>query len=159
VLGGVSFDLTERLEGNLGLGVFRADPDDARLRGFTGLAASGRLIWHPRVRTMVTFDMFRGDVATVRAGAIGRIDTRVGLAVDQEVHHNLILRASAGIRDVHYRGIQRDQRYAIGDGQLSYLFSRYVSALIGVNYTHRGAERPEDRFHRWQTRIGGRLTF
>ncbi len=104
---------------------------------------------------MVTFNMFRGDVATVRAGAIGRIDTRVGLAVDQEARHNLILHASAGIRNVHYRGIERDQRYAIGEGEVRYLFSRYVSMFVGVNYTHRGAQRPEDRFHRWQTQLGG----
>lgn len=158
-LAGVSLDLTDRLQGNMGLGVFSANPDDPTLQKFTGLAASGRLNWHPRVRTSVTLDVFRGDVATVRAGAIGRVDTNVGLAVDQEARHNLILHAAVGIQEIHYRKINRDQHYLTGAGEARYLINRVYSIVLGANYTRRHAVVADERFNRWQTTLGVRAAF
>lgn len=159
-LAGLSFDITDRLQGNIGAGVFHADPDDARLHGFTGIAASGRLVWHPRVRTAITADVFRGDVATIRSGAIGRIDTRANLSIDQEARHNLILRASVGIDNIHYRGtINRDQRYLSATGEVRYLLSRYFTLVVNTTFTHRGADQQVDRFHRWQSQIGLRFAY
>ncbi len=159
VLGGVSFDLTDRLQGNMGLGVFAARPDDPTLQKFTGLAVNGRLNWHPRVRTLVTLNASRGDVATVRAGAIGRIDTNVGLAVDQEARHNLILHAAAGIQEIHYRNINRDQHYLTGTGEARYLINRVYSIVLSSNYTRRHAQVATDRFKRWETSLGARIAF
>lgn len=158
-LGGVLFDLTDRLQGNIGFGVFSANPDDPKLQNYTGLAASGRLNWHPRVRTNVSLDLSRGDVATIRAGAIGRIDTNVGIAVDQEARHNLILHGAVGIHEVHYRGINRDQHYLTGTGEARYLFNRVYSIVLRTNYTRRHAEFAQDRFNRWETTLGARAAF
>lgn len=160
VLGGISFDLADRLQGDLGVGVFRANPDDPSLRSFTGIAASGSLVWHPRTRTAVSLDVFRGDVATVRAGAIGRIDTRIALAIDQEARHNLLLRASIGLRNIHYRGtINRDQRFLTGQAEASYLVSRRLALVVGTAYTRRDADVRDDKFNHWQTTVGVRLTY
>lgn len=159
VLGGASFDLTDRLQGNMGLGVFSANPDDPTLQNYTGLAASGRLNWHPAVRTSVTLNVSRGDALTVRAGAIGRIDTDVGLAVDQEARHNLILHGAVGIQEIHYRKINRDQHYLTGTGEARYLFNRVYSIVLTTNYTRRHAEFAGDRFNRWQTSLGARVAF
>ncbi len=158
-LAGMSFDLTDRLQGNMGLGVFIVRPDDSRLDKYTGLAASGRLNWHPRVRTSVTLDVSRGDAATVRQGATGRTDTIVGLAIDQEARHNLILHGAVGIQEIHYRGINRDQHYLTGAGEARYLINRVYSIVLGANYTRRHAVVAAEHFNRWQTTLGVRAAF
>lgn len=159
-LAGLSFDIASKLQGNMGVGAFRSNPDDPTLKSFTGLAASGRLSWRPRVRTSIVLDVFRGDVATIRTGATGRIDTRVGLSVSQEVRHNLLLDVGAGIRNIHYRGtIDRNQRFKTLDAQLRYLLNRHWTAFIDGNYTHRGADAREDRFNRLRTMIGIRYAY
>ena len=159
-LAGLEFSLSGKLDGDLGVGVFHADPDDRRLRGFTGLGASGRLAWHPRERTDVTFDVFRGDVASVRIGATGRVDTRASVSIDQEARHNLLLHGAIGLRNIHYRGtIDRDQRYLTGEVEARYLLRRHVWLIVGSNYVHRGADFVDDRFHYWQTNLGIRLAY
>jgi len=157
---GLSFDITNRLQGNIGAGVFHADPDDRTLKGFTGIAASGRIVWHPAIRTTVVADIFRGDVATIRNGAIGRIDTRAGISIDQEARHNLILHGGVAIYNIHYRGsIDRDQRYVSGTAEARYLMNRYLTLILNSIYTHRGADQDPDRFHRWQSQLGIRFAY
>ncbi|HVF93166.1 MAG TPA: outer membrane beta-barrel protein, partial [Sphingomonas sp.] len=152
VLAGVAFDLADRLSGDLGVGAFRADPADPRLGSYDGLAYSGRISWRPRIRTAVLFQAFRGDVATIRSGALGRVDTRLSLALDQEAHHDLIVRSFVALRNVHYRGsIDRDQRYLTVGAGLRYLLNRHVSLLLDADWTRRGADQPNERLHRHQT--------
>ncbi|WP_157218496.1 outer membrane beta-barrel protein [Flavisphingomonas formosensis] len=160
VLGGISFDLADKLQGDIGLGAFRSNPDAPGVKSFTGLAANGRIVWRPRVRTAVIFEVFRGDVATIRAGSLGRIDTRIGLAIDQEVRHNLQLHGSVGLRDIHYRGAaDNDQRYVNGEIEMRYLFSRHWSLSLGTAYTKRTSPETSNRFDRWQTTLGLRLVY
>jgi hypothetical protein len=100
----------------------------------------------------VLFQAFRGDVATIRSGALGRVDTRLSLALDQEAHHDLIVRSFVALRNVHYRGsIDRDQRYLTVGAGLRYLLNRHVSLLLDADWTRRGADQPNERLHRHQT--------
>jgi hypothetical protein len=160
VLAGVSLGLADRLVGDVGVGAFHADPDDGELRSFDGLAFSGRLSWQPRVRTSVRLQGFRGDVATIRAGAIGRVDTRASLIVEQEAHHDVIVKATIGLRNVHYRGtIDRDQRYLTVGAGARYLLNRTVALTLDGDWTKRGADFAPERFRRWQTSVGLILTY
>ena len=158
-LTGISFDLADKLQGNLGAGVFRSNPEGSQADSFTGLALSGRLTWHPRTRTALSLSLFRGDVATVRAGALGRVDTRVGFAIDQEARHNLILHAAAGLRKVQYRGSLKDQRYISGEGEARYLIDRHFAVVLAVAYTRRTSSFPDDKFNRFQSTLGLRMSY
>lgn len=152
---GVALDFADRLQGDIGIGGFRAKPSEARLRAFTGLAFSGRLTWRPRVRTAITLSGFRGDVATIRAGAQSRIDTRASLAIDQEARHNLILHATAGYRTISYRGAaQRDQTYLTFETGARYLITRGLALTLDGSYTKRSADIPSERFRRWSAMVG-----
>jgi hypothetical protein len=153
-------DAGERVQGELGIGAFRSDPSDPTLRAFSGLAASGQLTWQPRVRTAITLDAFRGDVATIRAGAIGRVDTRLSLAIDQELRHDVLARAAVGIRDIAYRGaINRDQRFRFAELEGTYLLNRHLAVLGNGSFTRRDADQPIERFSRWTATLGLRLTY
>jgi len=157
-LAGLALDLTDRIQGEMGLGVFRADPADPSLKAFTGIAANGRLTWHPRTRTLVSLAVFRGDVATIRIGAIGRIDGTVDLRVEQEARHNLLVHATAGFRSISYRGLSaQDQRYFRTSIGARYLVNRQVSVGVEGGYLNRGASDPLRRFDRWTGALAVRL--
>lgn len=156
---GTSLALARRWRGEIAFGVFKSNPDDVTLTSFSGLSASGRLTWSPAVRTAVTFDVFSGDVATVRAGATGRIDTRLGVRIDQEARHNLLLNLTAGFRDTRYRGIDRQQQVAsIGIGG-ELLLNRRLSLTANASFARRSASVPLDEFERATAGIGLRLRY
>lgn len=159
-LTGVAVELADRLTGELGVGVFHANPKDLKLDSFTGLAASGQLTWRPRTRTAISANLFRGDVATIRSGAIGRIDTRFNVGIDQEARHNLILRASVGLRNIAYRGdFDGKQNYYDADASARYLLNRHAWVEIAGSHTQRTTSEVTTRneeFRKWQAflRVG-----
>lgn len=160
ILAGVRRDLSTKLHGRLGVGVFRMNPADPSLKGFTGIAANGEVIWSPQPRTAVTFQVFRGDVATVRAGASGRVDSRLTVRLDQEVRHNIVMHAAASYRDTTYRGLAaRNLKTFSAEIGAEYLLNRHLSAFATANYTKRSADLQLDRFDREIVGIGLRLRY
>jgi hypothetical protein len=157
---GVQKELGERLRGRLGVGLFRADPDSPALDGFTGLGVSGELVWKPRVRTAVSLRLSRGDSATVRFGATGRIDSSARLIVDQEVRHNLLWHTVINYLDRSYRGSTRGHlRTVTGDTELELLVDRRWALFAGGSYADRSAQGATDRFERATLRAGVRYKF
>ncbi len=149
--GGVAVQIADRLMGQVGLGAFRTNPGDLGLKPYTGLAANGQMTWRPRTRTAVSFDLFRGDVATVRSGALGRVDTTFNLGVDQEVRHNLLLFGSVGYRKIKYRGdFDVNQRYLTAQASARYLLNRHVWTELGANWMDRASKSQFDEFKKWQ---------
>jgi hypothetical protein len=158
VLLGVSREVTAKLRGRIGAGVFRADPDDPGLPGFTGLAANGEIIWSPRPRTQITAAVFRGDVATVRAGATGRTDTRASVRIDQEARHNLLLHGVASWTRNDFRGLVANQQDTFGaEVEAEYLINRTFSAFAGASFAQRNSDRPLDEFSKGRFQIGVRI--
>lgn len=160
VLLGASREESGRLRGAIGIGVFRANVDDPLLRSYTGVAIDGRVIWSPRARTAVTFEAFRGDVATVRAGASGRTDMRASLRIDQEARHNLLLFAQGGWRRSVFRGtIENSQD--VFDAQIGgeYLMTRSLSAFASAAAARRNATIPLNEFSRTLVQVGVRARY
>lgn len=157
---GVQREIGQRLRGRIGVGIFRANPDSPVLQSFSGLGVSGDLTWTPRVRTQVNLKLSRGDVATVRAGATGRVDTTVRLGVDQEIRHNLLGRFSIGYTDRQYRGSVRGHLKTF-DVRLEaeYLMSPRMSLFSAGTYTNRDARLALDQFSKTVASLGLRYKF
>ncbi len=143
---GVALDLTDKLTGEIGAGVFRARFDDPTLDEFTGFGASGELTWLPQQRTAVVLNVFRGDVATNRAGASGRVDARASLKVFQELRHNLRARVEIGYRHGEFRGANQTQDDFTGGAAIEFLISRHLAAEAGYTFRNRGATNALDEF-------------
>ncbi len=157
VLTGVTFDITGRLRGDFGVGGFRANPDGA-LPSFSGLALNGKLVWTPLTRLAISLQALRGDAATIRAGASGRIDTRIGLRVDAEARHNLLLHGGIGFEAASYRGdLLRRLRTYSADVEAEYLVSRTLSFFIRASQTSRHGTSFLDRFDRTTAGCGIRV--
>lgn len=144
---GLAIDLTDTLNGDVGVGVFRAELEDPVLEDFTGLSASGQLRWSPWPRTGVIFDVFRGDVATVRSGASGRIDFQLGLEVIQEIRHDLRGRASVNYVKRRFRSASSEmERDIILRAGGDYLFNRHVALQFYYQVKNRDSTRIGDDF-------------
>ena len=160
-LTGIGLDIGTKWRGDMGVGLFRSDPDDPTLKSFTGFGANGRLTWSPDERTAVTAEVFRGDVATIRSGAGGRIDTRASLRLDQEIRHNLLLNARVGVRSTTYRGASSSQRQttAFVGAETEYLMNRFVSVFVNGTYSKRYAKIDSEKFNKGGVGIGLRLRY
>ncbi|MFN0023056.1 MAG: outer membrane beta-barrel protein [Parvularculaceae bacterium] len=144
---GLSLDFTDKLEGEVGVGIFRATFDDPALQEFTGLGLSGALRWYPRQRTAFVIDAFRGDVATNRSGASGRVDTRASVKLFQEVRHNLRARLEAGYRHGEFRsGSGQTQDDLSAGAAIEYMLNRHIGAEIAYTFRKRDATAALDEF-------------
>jgi hypothetical protein len=157
VIGGVRLTTTGRWSGEIGIGAFRANPDDPSLQSFSGFASNANITWSPQARTTVTLRGASGDAATVRAGAIGRFDTSINLRIDQEVRHNLRFSASVGYQRTQFRGLPNTLRTRFATAQVEYLLNRTVSLFMTGNIAARRAEPATDGFDRSYVGIGLRL--
>lgn len=158
VLTGVQFDLGGRWQGQFGVGGFRANPSDPTLSSFSGFSMSGQLVWSPTPRTAVTLQGSSGDVATIRAGANGRIDTNISLRVDQEARHNLLMRAGIAYQDTRYSGnLLRRLKTLSGELEVEYLATRVISIFARATISDRKADSRFDRFDRSTVGAGVRL--
>ncbi|API58410.1 hypothetical protein BSL82_03085 [Tardibacter chloracetimidivorans] len=160
-LTGAGLDIGTKWRGEIGIGLFRTNSDDPTLRSFSGFAANGKITWSPDERTAITADVFRGDVATVQSGAGGRIDTRIGLRLDQEIRHNLLMSVRGGVRRTSYRGGAADQRETTASvgGEVEYLMNRHISIFVNANYAQRYARIDLEDFKRTGAGVGLRLRY
>lgn len=154
---GARVTINGRWAADAGVGVFRADPDDRTLRSFTGVAINADVTWSPAPRTAFIAQVFRGDVATVRTGAYGRVDTRAALRMEQEVRHNLLLDLTASYRTTQYRGASETLKTLALGARAESPLTRFLAMFAEVNHTRRRADNPLDQFNRTYVGIGVRL--
>lgn len=139
---GIAFDPRGKLRGEIAAGILRFTPKDPAQNNYTGWELRGALVYQPRTRTAITLDAFRGDVATARLGATGRIDSRVRLGIQQEARHNLLLSAGVGWRKTRFRGIAGQAKKTLSaDGEVEYLLNRHASVALTAQYVDRSVER------------------
>ena len=155
---GAQLDIADRWNGSLGIGAFRSNPDDPSLSGYSGFSMSGNLVWSPDPRTRVLFTGFSGDVATVRSGATGRIDTRAGVRIEQEIRHNLLAFAGIGWRQTRYRGSNPNRLWSVPvEAEVEWLMNRTLSLFGTVRHENRRSDLASDRFRRTEAGIGIRV--
>jgi hypothetical protein len=144
--------------GDLGVGVFRFNPEDPTLKSRTGLSVQGSIAYSPTPRTAFTLEAFRGDVATVRSGASTRVDTRIRFGLQQEVRHNLRLNAALIYRRSQFIGAG-SQRTLGAQAEVDYLVSRRFTIAATARYATRDSNRADERFDRFRGGIELRMHF
>jgi len=143
---GVAVDITDKLTGDFGIGYFKAGFDDPTLQDFSGLGFNGSISWRPQARSAIVIDAFRGDVATNRTGASGRIDTRGSIKLFQEIRHNLRGRLEIGYRHGEFRRSGLTQDDLTAGAAVEFLFNRHLAAELGYNFRDRDASIALDEF-------------
>lgn len=155
---GAQLDVADRWKGAFGIGRFRSNPDDPSIESYSGFSMSGNLIWSPDARTRLILNGFSGDVATVRAGATGRIDTRLGLKLEQEIRHNLLAFAGVGWQQSRFRGANPNTLESFPvSAEVEWLANRTFSLFGLVRHENRRADLTRDRFKRTEVGVGIRM--
>jgi hypothetical protein len=135
VLGGVDFEVTALMRGNIGVGYRRETFSDPKSQPLKGWSADARLEWFPTQLTTVTFTGGRTIEDSAIPGAPAYLSTNVTARVDHELLRNVILTGQAGYGDDKYTGVNReDHRESAGVGG-SYLINRNVGVSLNYNYS------------------------
>jgi len=134
ILGGYSFDLTNLVTGDIGLGYFHQSYDHLSGQNAGGFALNGDLKWFPTQLTTVSLNVNRRMQDAVVGNSAGYISTGGMLQIDHELRRWLLLTATASYNTDAYKGIDRnDKRWGAG-ASATYLVNRYLGVSLG--YTH-----------------------
>jgi hypothetical protein len=93
VAGGVDFELSALVRGDIAVGYLDEKKDDAFFADVSGLSVDGRLQWFPTRLTTVSFTGARRVVDTGAFDSPSAVETVLGARVDHELRRNIILSA------------------------------------------------------------------
>lgn len=133
-LGGVNFQITNLVTGELGAGYFKQDYPNVAGQNLGSLALHGTVQWFPTELTTVSVKVDRLVADSSLQGSAGYLTTGGSVQVDHELRYNVILSGIFSYNDDSFQGIDRnDGRWTAGIGA-KYLLTREVG--IGLNYNH-----------------------
>lgn len=102
--GGIEFDISEKLRGELAAGWLTERPDDPALAPVSGATVSGNLAWSPVRGTTVELNASTDVETTTAAGETGSLLYSGSLALSRELRSNLTGRALVGMDFRDYGG-------------------------------------------------------
>lgn len=115
VSGGVDFELTALIRGDIAVGYLNEKKDDSFFEDVSGLSIDGRMQWFPTRLTTVNFYAGRRVVDVGAFDSPSAVETRFGAGVDHELLRNVILSGYAGVSNYEYEETGReDENLEIG---------------------------------------------
>ena len=145
--GGVEFDITGTVLGEVFAGYYEQDYESAALSNSDGVNVGGSLLWSVSELTSVNVTLTRNVRETTTAGASSFLSTRLAVGVDHELMRNLLVGATIGYTNNDYDGINRDDdvlrlgaygKYFITRNFFAGADARYIdrdSNVAGIPYT------------------------
>lgn len=150
ILGGLAFELTDLITGDMSVGYLERSYDDARLRDISGINGFVNLKWRPTELTTVRGRLSHDINETTQAGVSGVLATTLSLGVEHELMRNVILRAGGNFTNNDYEGFNpntiilanrknRNDHIYGGNVGVKYLLNRNLSADLSYTYQNRDA--------------------
>ena len=107
VSGGVDFELTALLRGDIAVGYLNEEKDDDFFSDVSGLSLDGNMQWFPTRLTTVNFAAGRRVVDVGAFDSPSAVETRFSAGVDHELRRNVILSGYAGVSNYEYEEVDR----------------------------------------------------
>ncbi|KEQ06610.1 hypothetical protein GV67_25545 [Pseudorhizobium pelagicum] len=133
--GGVEFDLSEKLRGELGLGYERVEYDDSRLAALDGLTVDGRTVWSPQRGTELELALRTTLQDATAAGASGWVEYNLAATLTHQLRHNLVGRLTGGATERVFPQASDETTWISGAG-LTWSLSRYLDLTGAVEYEY-----------------------
>ncbi|MEQ9505737.1 MAG: outer membrane beta-barrel protein [Hyphomonas sp.] len=108
VSGGVDFELTALLRGDIAVGYLKDKTDDAVFANSSGLSIDGRMQWFPTRLTTATFTLGRRVTDTGALDTPTALETTFGARVDHELRRNVILSGYGRMFNYDYGSTDRE---------------------------------------------------
>jgi hypothetical protein len=106
--GGVDFELTSLIRGDIAVGYLKEDKDDDFFTDVDGLSVDGRVQWFPSRLTTVSFNGGRRVVDIGAFESPSALETSFGTRIDHELRRNIIVSGYAGVSNYSYEGTNRE---------------------------------------------------
>lgn len=136
VRGGVNFELTNLIRGDVGVGWLEQKYDSPLLHSTSGLSVHGKVEWFPTQLTTVTFLADRSVQDSGLIGSAGYTSAQAGAIVDHELLRNLIVTGKLFYEDDNFLDAnRRDKRTTVGIAA-TYLMNRGVGLTGGYSFLH-----------------------
>ncbi|KWV92900.1 outer membrane beta-barrel protein [Erythrobacter sp. YT30] len=156
---GISFVDNDRIRGRVGVGIFQFDPQDARLDSRSGLSVDASISLLIDRRAAIIVDAFRGDVATFRAGAQARTDTRAAVTAQVEMRHNFYGRVGLRYRDTNFIGSGISEETYGPNIAVEFLANRNLSLIADATVSERVSDDLFENFERFRAGVTARIRF
>ncbi len=108
VSGGVDFELTALIRGDIAVGYLNEKKDDDFFEDVSGLSLDGRVQWFPTRLTTVGFNAGRRVVDTGAFDSPSALETAFGVRVDHELRRNIILSGYGSSYNYEYEETDRE---------------------------------------------------
>lgn len=133
VLGGVRFELSRLLRGEVAVGFIGQSFRNQGFRNFGGPTYSADIVWEPTPLTTVRFSADRNitDSSLIGVGAV--LASRLRADVDHELLRNLNISGYVAYDEDRYRGIERRERRYYAGASARYSFSRYLAGAVAYD--------------------------
>jgi hypothetical protein len=133
--GGLQFDFSEKLRGELGIGYATVDYEDSRLAALNALTLDGTIFWSPHRGTDVDLGLRTTLQDAATAGASGWSEYLLTAGLSHQILNNLTgrLTASATRRDFPSATDETDWQAGAG---IIWSVNRYFDATANVGYEH-----------------------
>lgn len=146
ITGGVKFDLTNLMAGNVFAGYMRRNYKDPRFANYGGGAYGASIRWTPTRLTTISIDANRTVQETTQVGYRGYISTNFGVRVEHELTRFIQINGSMRYDKNKYLLVglptvtltRNDDQYFANLG-LQYTFSRQLALGVGWDYAKRSS--------------------
>ena len=138
-LGGVRFELSRLLSGQVGLGYIKQDFADPRFANLGGLNYNLSLKYQPTDLTSFSATASRRLTDSSLFAVVGVLTNDFRVSVEHELLRSLLLQGFLGYSNYNYRGINRvDNRFDIGAGA-RYRMNRFASLALSGEHVGQDA--------------------
>lgn len=157
LIGGVSIDLTNLLEGDAYLGYLRQEYDDPLFDDISDPTLGFGLRWMPSGLTTFSANLDRKPQETTSPTASGYLSTIFSLGVDHELKRNILLDGVLSYTSNDYQqnvpgGKEEEDTLRAGLG-VKYLFNRRFYAGAGYDYEKRTSDIAIQEYSLHQARV------
>lgn len=142
-LGGMAFDLTDLVTGDMSVGYLQRDYTDARLKSISGINGFINLKWRPTALTTVNGKFSHDILETTQEGVSGILASSISLGAEHELMRNVILSGGGSYANNDYKGFvapnltNRNENVYGGTVAAKYLLNRNLSTDLAYNYQSR----------------------
>ncbi len=142
-LGGLAFDLTDLITGDMSVGYLQRSYTDARLKSISGINGFVNLKWRPTSLTTVNGKFSHDILETTQEGVAGILASSINIGAEHELMRNVILSGGGSFSNYDYQGFiapnltNRNDKVYGGTVAAKYLLNRNLSTDLSYNYQSR----------------------
>lgn len=133
--GGVNLQLTNLIEGRVGVGYGLQDYDDSRFGSQEAINVDVGVVWSVTPLTTITVDGFQSFNETTTIGSAGTTEVGGQIGVSHSLRENITLSGYAGYSHEDFEGVAREDDRIDAGVKLGYTITRNFEIGVGYDFT------------------------